>query len=65
MSYLLRWEHTCKITVYHNIVNITIDWHELELQSEISTCASWHNSILWALHRGVPSLLQEPEASWM
>jgi hypothetical protein len=42
--------------------NIASDWHDTELRAELSSRASRRNSILRALHIGVPSLLREQRA---
>jgi len=53
----LRWVLTCNVTAYRNVAS---DSHGTELRAELPTRASRRNSILRALHRGVPSLLREP-----
>ena len=55
----LRWVHTCNVTAYRNVVTLQVT-DSTELRAELSSRASRRNSILRALHTGVPSLYGSP-----
>jgi hypothetical protein len=56
----LRWVHACSVAAYRNAVTLQVT-HDTELRAKLPSRASRYNSILRALHRGVPSLLWDPE----
>jgi len=56
-----RWVHTCNVTAYRNAVSLQVTDTIRSYALNFHPVPHGVNSILRALHHGVPSLLREPE----